>query len=186
MRGAERVTAIRSALDCWLTQPRGRVRAWGQRLYRGLTVVGLNFDRRWLGHAHSGVALQVFLGAGGAIALAGIFVALASQFIATADAIAITSFRRCFYGYECHGVSLSKDSMSPRCRRIATVQPTPANSSVGPSGKVSPDSRAARPTFPGQSNKTLPRFSDRTASPRTAVSLLERGSSAAPCGRDDR
>jgi hypothetical protein len=51
------------------------------------------------------------LGAGRAIALAGVFVALAGKLITTTDTVAIASFGSRFYGNERHFVSPEKDSM---------------------------------------------------------------------------
>jgi hypothetical protein len=69
---------------------------------------GQNFCGSRIGDAETGVAVEVFFCAGGAIPFAGVFIALTGKFITAADAIAITGPRSSLYGYERHGVSLRK------------------------------------------------------------------------------
>jgi len=66
--------------------------------------MGFQFYRSWFRNAQAGVPLKMILGAGGAIAFAGIFIALAGQIVTAADAIAIAGSGSGFNGYESHSV----------------------------------------------------------------------------------
>src|SRR5208337_4430219 len=81
---------------------------WFNRVSRG--TVSFDFDGCGLWDANTGIPVEVLLGTSGAIAFAGVFVTLASQFVTPANTITIAGFRRRFYRYEGHGVSLEKDN----------------------------------------------------------------------------
>jgi len=61
----------------------------------------------------------MILSAGGAVTLAGIFIAEAGEFVAAADAVAVTSFRSGFEGNEGHEFSLDEDTMRRSERETA-------------------------------------------------------------------
>jgi hypothetical protein len=61
-----------------LAEAGGRIGARRKRLERGmLAAVSFDFDGCRLGNANAGIAVQVFLGASGAVAFTAVFVALA-------------------------------------------------------------------------------------------------------------
>src|SRR5207302_5190940 len=65
--------------------------------------VGRNFGGTRVGKADASVPLKMVLAARWAVALAGIFLTQAGQFVAATDAIAVAGFRSCFDGHQCHG-----------------------------------------------------------------------------------
>src|SRR5215469_3763235 len=75
--------------------------------------IGRDLYRRRIWQANARVELKMILPARGTIALAGIFVAQAGQFVAAADAIAVAGFRSCFDGNESHGAPSKPDSTMP-------------------------------------------------------------------------
>lgn len=89
-----------------------RIRTGWKRFDRGgRGTVSFDFDGCRLRDANTGVPVKVLLSASRAIAFAGVFVTLASQFVTPANTIAIAGFRRRFYRYEGHGVLfLEKDN----------------------------------------------------------------------------
>ncbi len=88
-----------------LTQTGGRISARRQRLYPGPTVrAGFNFRRSGLRNANTNVPVKMVFSASGAIALTSVFVALAGEFIATANAVAVAGFGSGLNGYEGHKV----------------------------------------------------------------------------------
>jgi hypothetical protein len=95
----------------------GGIGARGKRFDRRRRVVRLDLGRRGLGDTNTLIAVQMLLGTSGAIAFAAVLVALAGEFVATANTIAVASFRRGLYGYEGHGMSPAKDNMRPGYRR---------------------------------------------------------------------
>jgi len=77
-----------------LAQAAGGIRRGGHggRLTATWGICG-DFCRGGLGNADAGVQVDVIFAASGAVALAGIFIAQAGQFIAAANAIAVARFR---------------------------------------------------------------------------------------------
>ena len=64
--------------------------------------VGRNLDRCGVREANARIQLQMIFAARGAISFTCVFVAQASQLIASADAVAVAGFRSGFNGHERH------------------------------------------------------------------------------------
>ena len=100
-----------------LTQARRRIRGGGHGERRcAARCIGLHLARRGTRNADAGVPVEMVFAAGGTITFARIFVAEAGQFVASADAIAVASFRRGLDGNECHRCPLAYPQTITRAR----------------------------------------------------------------------
>jgi hypothetical protein len=68
--------------------------------------VRFELDGCRLGNSHARVAVEMLFSASGAIPFAGVFVALAGEFVAATDAVTVSGFGSGFDRYEGHGESL--------------------------------------------------------------------------------
>jgi hypothetical protein len=105
-----------------LTQACRRIGARRKRLNRcARAVVRRDFSGGRLRKAHSNIPVQMIFGAGRAISLARILIALAGKLVTAADAITIAGFGSRFDGNKSHGVSPSKHSMRDSAGRRGCV-----------------------------------------------------------------
>jgi hypothetical protein len=81
---------------------RGISRLGKQRVCRRGRIAWCDFGGRGLRNADTFIEIQVFLGAARTIALTGILIAQAGQFVTAVDTVAVASRRCCFDGYQCH------------------------------------------------------------------------------------
>jgi hypothetical protein len=81
---------------------RGISRLGNQRVCRRGRIAWCDFGGRGLRNADAFIEIQVFLGAARTIALTGILIAQAGQFVTAVDTVAVASRRCRFDGYQCH------------------------------------------------------------------------------------
>lgn len=101
-----------------LTQACRRIGARGKRPNRcARAVVRRDFSGGGLRKAYSNIPVEMIFGAGRAISLARILIALAGKLVTAANAITITGFGSRFDGNKSHKVSPSKHSMGDGAAR---------------------------------------------------------------------
>jgi hypothetical protein len=92
-----------------LAEAGGRIGAGGEGLDAGSSgSSGFNLGWRGLRDPDADVPVQMVLGTGGTVSLASVFIALAGELIATADAVAVTGFGSSLDGYQGHSSALQQ------------------------------------------------------------------------------
>lgn len=186
-----------------LTQACRRIGARRKRLNRcARAVVRRDFSGGGLRKAHSNIPVEMIFGAGRAISLARVLIALAGKFVTAANTITIAGFGSRFDGNKSHGVSPSKHSMGDGAARrgcdeehgallfsVHWFRREAVNSrgfSGGPGERASPGCPLVPASADRRCRGKLSRFSDRIGCRRNGEFPLWRETWAEPGGTGGR